>query len=225
MPYELIIFDCDGTLVDSEHLYNTITSEMLTELGFPQYTPALCTQMFCGQSWGNIRKSLEQKHGDVIPDDIVERYTILSRERMEIDLQAVPDALHLVERASSAYKICVASNGEPTNVNKSLHLTGLMDFFHPDHIFTKCIVENAKPAPDLFLHVADVMGANPSNTLVIEDSIAGVAAAVAAKMDVIGFTGSAHDSDHQETMLRKAGATMISDALIHIPDKLKKLNS
>ena len=223
MPYELIIFDCDGTLVDSEHMYNAITSEMLNELGYHEYTPEVCTALFCGQSWGNIRSSLEEKHGEAIPEDIVERYTMLSRARMDEDLTAVSGALSLVERARNEYKICVASNGEITNVNKSLSLTGFMDHFHPDHIFTKCAVENAKPAPDLFIHVADIMGVAPADTLVIEDSIAGVSAAIAANMDVIGFTGSAHDSAHQETMLRKAGAVHISKEFIHIANKLEKL--
>ena len=71
---DLIIFDCDGTLVDSETLYNTITSELLIELGFPEYTPERCIELFAGQAWSTIKKTLEDKHGDIIPHDIIARY-------------------------------------------------------------------------------------------------------------------------------------------------------
>lgn len=218
MKHSLIIFDCDGTLVDSEVLYNTITSELLTEMGFDEYTPQQCIELFAGQAWSTIKATLEEKHGQAIPRDIVERYIKTANGRMDTDLRAPENAHHVVETLKGTHGICVASNGERNNVIKSLHVTGLMDHFIEDHIFTKIQVEKPKPAPDLFLFTAEQMKAEPSQCLIIEDSPAGVVAAVAADIPVIGFTGCAHDKERQAGLLRDAGARIITDQLIHILD-------
>lgn len=217
MP-DLIIFDCDGTLVDSETLYNSITAELLNELGFEEYTPELCIELFAGQAWSTIKAGLEERHGAEIPKDIVERYIAIANARMDTDLQTPLGADDVVSALKAERSICVASNGERNNVIKSLKITGLMDHFIEDHIFTKIQVEQPKPAPDLFLFAAERMGFESSHCLVIEDSPAGVAAAVAANMKVIGFTGCAHDQDQQAELLKNAGAKIITDKLIHITD-------
>ena len=216
MEHSLIIFDCDGTLVDSETLYNTITSELLVGLGFPEYTPERCIELFAGQAWSTIKKTLENKHGDIIPSDIIERYIKIANGRMDTDLKTPNDAHNVVKTLKQDRAICVASNGERNNVIKSLDVTGLKSFFPDEHIFTKIQVPRPKPAPDLFLFAAEQMGFAPSECLIIEDSPAGVAAAVAAGMNVIGFTGCSHDQENQESLLRNAGATQITNQLIHI---------
>lgn len=217
---DLIIFDCDGTLVDSETLYNTITSELLVGLGFNEYTPTRCIELFAGQAWSTIKKTLEDKHGDIIPRDIIDLYIKTANGRMDHDLRTTEGAYEVVKQIKEERAICVASNGERNNVFKSLQVTGLMDLFQEDHIFTKIQVERPKPAPDLFLFTAEQMAFDPSQCLVIEDSPAGVEAAIAANMRVIGYTGAAHDQNRQAELLENAGAQEITNKLIHILDRI-----
>lgn len=218
MP-ELIIFDCDGTLVDSELMYNTVTSELLIGLGFTEYTPERCLELFGGQSWSTIKAMLETKHGQSIPRDIIDLYIKTANERMDT-MMSPPDAKHVVQAVKAQKAACVASNGERGNVIKSLRVTGLLENFPEDHIFTKIQVKNPKPAPDLFLFAADQMGFTPQQCLVIEDSLAGVTAAKAANMNVIGFIGTAHDKPAQAKTLQNAGANVIIERLIHILDHI-----
>ena len=150
MP-DLIIFDCDGTLVDSEYLYNSITSELLNEIGYAEYTPELCMELFTGQSWSTIRGALEERHGEKMPDDIIERYIRIANEKMNHDFEAAPHADTVLSELHQTHSLCVASNGERNNVIKSLQVTGLFDYFGEDRIFSKIQVERPKPAPDLFL--------------------------------------------------------------------------
>ena len=219
MAPKLIIFDCDGTLVDSELLYNTVTSEILNEMGFNEYTPELCIELFGGQSWGTIKAALEEKHAQAIPRDIIDRYIKITNARMD-DLKTPEDAHHVVEKVKTSVTICVASNGERNNVIKSLRVTKLYDHFDEENIFTKIQVERPKPAPDLFLFAAEQMGFAPDQCLVIEDSPAGVTAAKGANMQVIGFIGTAHDPNAQQKLLENAGADHITDRLIHILDHI-----
>ena len=212
---QLIIFDCDGTLVDSEYLYNSITSELLIGLGFEDYTPERCIELFAGQAWSTIKADLEALHGDIIPHDIVRRYIETCNQRMDTDLRVPDGAEALLDSVSQHYSLCVASNGERGNVIKSLSVTGLIRYFDERRIFTKIEVSHPKPAPDLFLHAAEQMGFAPSKCVVIEDSPAGVEAAVAANMRVVGFTGCAHDQDAQTDLLAKAGA---KDVISHLSD-------
>ncbi len=221
LTYDLIIFDCDGTLVDSESVYSVITSELLTEAGFPEYTPAVCNTLFAGLSWGEMRIWLEEKHRQPMPENIVHRYTEIARERMEAEIKPVHGVHDVLSGLQGNIKICVASNGERGNVLRSLKVTKVLDFFHEPHVFTRIQVERPKPAPDIFLHAAEVMGAAPEKTLVIEDSHVGVTAARAANMDVVGFTGTAHHPGNHELRLKEAGAHGIIDSLIHIPVLLK----
>lgn len=217
---DLIIFDCDGTLVDSEHLYNSITSELLNEIGYDEYTPALCMELFTGQSWSTIRTTLEARHGQKMPDDIIERYIRIANTKMDHDFEATPYADDVLKTLSVGRKICVASNGERGNVIKSLKITGLFHHFGEKHIFSKIQVARPKPAPDLFLFACEQMGIAPDKTLIVEDSVAGVEAACAAGIAVLGFTGAAHVPEKQALALKNAGASVIIESLIHIRDHI-----
>lgn len=220
---ELIIFDCDGTLVDSELLYNTVIADLLSEAGLPEYTPQVCLGLFTGLTFSNIRSLVEKKHGlDLSESMSSERYIARSHARMDEGLNAIEGANAVLQSVSQTHKICIGSNGERASVIKSLQNTGLYDFFggNDEHIFTKIQVKNAKPAPDLFLFAAREMGFNPGQCWVIEDSVAGVTAGVAAGMNVIGFTGSSHNPSEQEKKLREAGANYCAAQLIHILDLL-----
>lgn len=219
--FDLIIFDCDGTLVDSEYLNNKITSDLLIELGLTDYTPEKCIADFAGVAWSNIRQTLVERHGSVIPDDVVKRYIRTVQERMPDLLKPVPDSLDVVTGLKDHITLCVGSNGERSNVMQSLSLSGFDEIFHDANIFTKIQVEQPKPHPDLFLFAAEQMGfADPSRILVIEDSPTGVQAGKAAGMQTWGFTGVAHDKETQHKALEKAGADRVFDRLIHMPEML-----
>lgn len=216
----LIIFDCDGTLVNSEYLYNSITAELLNELGYDEYTPEKCIELFSGQSWSTIRHMIEDRHQEKLPDDLIPRYIKIAERRMHHDFDAVPYAEQVLQSMHGVHKMCVASNGERNNVIKSLDVTRLLQFFEDHHIFTKVQVEKPKPAPDLFLFACEQMQHAPDKALIIEDSPTGVLAAKAANIRVIGYIGTAHDKDMQADKLRAAGAEIILDSLIHIENHI-----
>lgn len=218
--FDLIIFDCDGTLVDTEKLYNTIAAELLTDIGLPEYTPEECFRQFSGQSWSVMLAKLEEKHGIRIDVSIVDRYIDEAKKRIETSLQPVPHVHEVLEHFMGKTKICVASNGERTMVLKSLKLTGLDPYFPNDHVFNKTQVVRPKPAPDLFWFAAEQMGVPPARCAVIEDSVAGVTAGVAAGMFTIGFYGTALDGPQHKYDQEEAGAHATANCLLSLKDIL-----
>lgn len=225
MHTKLTIFDCDGTLVDSEYLNNLATIEILHEQGLLQYDMQYAYQHFVGRKLSAIMADISRDTGHIFLPDTSARYVARAAALLPTLLKPVPGARELVIRAAECGGICVASNGERANVIESLRLCGLKDFFVDKSIYTAIEVQNPKPAPDLFLHAARLMGVDPANTAVIEDSVVGVTAGVAAGMHVIGFTGTHHDPAAHENALRKAGAHEISSNLIHIRDRLFNQNA
>ena len=218
--YDLIIFDCDGTLVDSEYLNNKVCGDVLRDFGLSEYTTEKCFVEFSGRSWTEIRQILEDRHELEIPDQLIQDYIKGVDEQRGTLLKTIPHALETAARCGNKTKICVGSNGERTNVLKSLEQCGFMDIFTNDTIFTKIQVERPKPHPDLFLFAAEQMGVAPSKCLVIEDSPTGVRAGIAAEMDVWGFVACSHDPDLQKKHLKESGATLVFDNFIHISDQL-----
>lgn len=218
--YDLIIFDCDGTLVDSEYLNNKVCGDVLRDFGLSEYTTEKCVVEFSGRSWTEIRQILEDRHECDIPDQIIQDYIKGVDEQRPALLKTIPHALETVKRCETQTKIAVGSNGERSNVLKSLEQCGFMDIFTEDNVFTKIQVERPKPHPDLFLFAAEKMGVSPSRCLVIEDSPTGVLASVAAGMEVWGFVECSHDPNLQKKYLKESGATLIFDNFIHISDQL-----
>lgn len=201
----LLIFDCDGTLVDSELIALEVLSDMMSELGRPM-SVAACLDAFMGRHNADIVLEIERLIGRALPrtagDDMRER--MLARLRAE--LQPVTGIAELLRRLGGPR--CVASSSSLPRIAESLELTGLAPFFGA-HVFSASQVANGKPAPDLFLFAAAQMGVSPRDCLVIEDSVAGVEAGVAAGMAVIGFTGASHADDHHGERLAAAGARSV----------------
>lgn len=218
--YDLIIFDCDGTLVDSEYLNNKVSSDGLIALGLSEYTPERCITEFAGVSWTEIKSILETRHNIEIPRYVIDDYIRNVQEQMETYMKQIDGALDFVRIANNKAKICVGSNGMRVNVLQSLQLSGMMDYFTEDQVFTKIQVKNPKPAPDLFLLAAETMGIVADKCLVIEDSPTGVAAGVAAGMDVWGFVGTSHEPELQRKKLIDRGAGEVFDRFIHIQERL-----
>jgi HAD superfamily hydrolase (TIGR01509 family) len=206
----LVIFDCDGVLVDSEVISNGVLARMLCEEGLPT-TLAEARGDYQGLLLSEVLGRAEGKLGRPLPAGWLDRYERERREEFERELKPVQGAARVVERVEQAsMRICVASQGKLEKTRLSLELTGLLDLFDEQALFSAHSVARGKPHPDLFLHAARAMGAEPSDCVVVEDTPSGVSAAVAASMRAIGY---AADSD--EAALRRAGAEIIQslDAL------------
>lgn len=218
--FDLLIFDCDGTLVDSEYMNNLATIRLLHDEGLTQYDMDYAFEHFVGLRLNMILAGIAKETGHVFPPGMSARYAQMAEEMMPEYLKGIPGADELVAAAAKNMKICVASNGQRENVLSSLERTGLKQFFPDEYVFTGVMVKNAKPAPDLFLLAAEKMGVCPDRCLVIEDSVAGVTGAKAAGMRVFGFTGTHDNHETAEKKLAQAGAAEIFTSLIHIKERL-----
>lgn len=198
---ELVIFDCDGVLVDSEVISNEVLARALTEEGLPT-TLAQARRDYQGLLLSDIASTVQDKLGRQLPEDWIERYEHERAEAFQRELRPVPGAAGTVRRVSAVgLSVCVASQGKLEKTTLSLGLTGLRELFSGDALFSAHSVPRGKPHPDLFLHAAAAMKAKPSRCVVVEDSPSGVAAATSAGMRAVGY---AADSD--ELALRQAGA-------------------
>jgi HAD superfamily hydrolase (TIGR01509 family) len=184
----LVIFDCDGVLVDSEPLSNAALAAVLTAHGLPM-TPEQATAAFMGRSWASCEARIAELLGGPVPDGLQAEYEAARDAAFRDGLRAVPGveaAIDAVEAAGAA--TCVASSGDHAKMAFTLGMTGLRERF-AGRTFSAVDVARGKPAPDLFLHAAAAMGAAPADCTVVEDSPVGVRAARAAGMRVLGFAG------------------------------------
>jgi len=199
---DLIVFDCDGVLVDSEIVSFEAEAEVFGEIGITLTAKDLL-ERFLGMSSASMFAVIERERGIKLPADFAERAARRTLEAFDQRLRPIPGIAELL--ANLPGRKCVASSSEPARIRHSLSLAGILHHFEP-HIFSATQVKHGKPAPDLFLFAAESMGAAPARCLAIEDSVAGVTAARAAGMTVLGFTGGSHCLDGHADKLRAAGA-------------------
>ncbi len=208
----LVIFDCDGVLVDSEPLSNAVLSRLLAQEGL-ELTLAQTRAAYQGKTLAQVVQNAGERIGRPLGERWLARY---ERERAEVfraSLKGVPgmrDCVLAVRRRGMA--VCVASQGSLEKTRLSLDLTGLSDLFEDSWLFSADMVARGKPFPDLFLHAARSMGAAPADSVVVEDTPSGVRAGVAAGMRVYGY---AADSDSDA--LARAGAEIVRSAAELIP--------
>jgi beta-phosphoglucomutase-like phosphatase (HAD superfamily) len=182
-----VIFDCDGVLVDSEPISNATLAEVLTEIGVAM-TPEQSVEAFLGRSWEHAVTVVTARLGEAPPADLHARYRKRLFARFDAELEPVLGiAAALDELDGLGLPRCVASSGSHERIRHGLAVAGLLGYFDDAQIFSAADVEHGKPAPDLFLHAAERMGFEPARTVVVEDSPAGVRAAVAAGMTVLGY--------------------------------------
>ncbi|MDQ0951669.1 HAD superfamily hydrolase (TIGR01509 family) [Streptomyces phaeochromogenes] len=188
MRYELVIFDNDGVLVDSEPISNTLLAAYLTELGHPtSYEESLRDYM--GAAMHRVHDIVQERTGERLPADFDDVFHARVFAAFERELEPVAGAVEVLEKlAADGVPYCVASSGSHERIRVGHRKTGLDRWFDDGRIFSSQDVGRGKPAPDLFLHAAERMGVPPEKCLVVEDSPLGVRAAVAAGMDVYGFT-------------------------------------
>lgn len=184
-PPKLIIFDCDGVLVDSEVIFNQVLSSSLSAHGLP-ISPIESMGLFVGGTMKNVKKKAEEM-GATLPDDWIDALyaQAFARLRQGVDMvNGIENVLDTLDTAQIPY--CVASNGSHEKMEITLGQTGLIKRF-PNRIFSAYAVGIAKPDPGLFLHAAEKLGHQPNGCVVIEDSVNGVMAAKRAKMKCFGY--------------------------------------
>lgn len=187
-PVELVIFDCDGVLVDTERVALPLEVELLGELGW-ELTVDEIAERFLGMSDADYVAAIEDHLGRAVPEGWLESTEPRYRAAFAADLRpvdGVESALDALERAGVA--TCVGSSGSHDKIRFTLGLTGLLDRFE-GRIFSATEVPRGKPAPDLFLHAASSLGAPPARCVVVEDSLLGLDAALAAGMRAIAYDG------------------------------------
>ncbi|MYS72774.1 HAD-IA family hydrolase [Streptomyces sp. SID5926] len=188
MRYDLVIFDNDGVLVDSEPISNRLLAGYLTELGHPtSYEDSLRDYM--GGAMHRVHDLVLERTGRRLPSDFDDVFHARVFAAFERELKPVPGAVDVLEKlAADGVAYCVASSGSHQRIRTGHRKAGLDRWFDDERIFSSQDVGRGKPAPDLFLHAAARMGVAPERCVVVEDSPLGVRAAVAAGMDVYGFT-------------------------------------
>lgn len=189
MPQRLVIFDCDGVLVDSEPIAARLTAESVSELGW-QMSPELAKAEFLGDTFTNIIRRVEERIGRKVPPTwpaTSQAKLLAALERELTPVAGVKSAIQALQAAGVT--VAVGSQGTHEKMQLTLGVTGLLPFF-AGRIFSATEVSRPKPAPDLFLLAAKTLGFAPSETVVVEDSTRGVKAALAAGMRILGYTAS-----------------------------------
>lgn len=211
MTKKLIIFDCDGVLVDSEIIASRIESQMLIELGF-NLSEEEVLRRFTGISSQTMLEMLRQESNISFPDNFIDG--VQSRIIYELENSVQPLMIDLLEYLNNNSIERAVASGSPRNrVLRCLEVTQQMPYFKDNAIFTAQQVNKGKPAPDLFLFTAEKMGYSPKDCIVIEDSTAGFEAALAANMQVIGFVGATHAKyDWHYELLEKYNVPLLKTA-------------
>jgi HAD superfamily hydrolase (TIGR01509 family) len=219
MPVDLVIFDCDGVLVDSEVISCRVHAETLTRHGYPITADQVLVR-FLGVSDREARQTIESEMGRLLPQDFEAQIGHAALQRYASELTAIP----YVGEAIDAIGVpkCVASSGTHEKIRHGLTCAGLYDRLAPD-IFSATQVERGKPAPDLFLFAAERMHATPARCIVIEDSIPGIKGARAAGMTVLGFHGGSHCRPGYDDTLKNAGAFATFDDMRQLPDLIAQI--
>lgn len=188
MSVDLVIFDCDGVLVDSEPISIAVLRDVIAAAGH-DLDEATAYRLFLGRSMTSISETLVEQCGVRFDDTHLSSIRQLLFARFAEELQPIPGIRETL--ATLPHRRCVASSSKPERIRFSLQATGLLDLLEPN-IYSATMVRRGKPAPDLFLHAAREMAAEPSGCIVIEDSPAGIEAAKAAGMRVLAFAGGSH---------------------------------
>lgn len=222
MTPELVIFDCDGVLVDSEMLSVSALLEMIALAG-GNVSEDIAYEHFLGKSMKSVREILASDFGlDLTDQHLTEMRSELMRKFRE-ELKPMPGIAQVLPKLG--VPCCVASSGTLERIRYALEVTGLLGLLEP-HLFSAAMVARGKPAPDLFLHAADKMRAAPRNCLVVEDSPAGIEAARAAGMRVLAFTGGSHTGNPAlKARLASSEPDFIFADMLQLPDLIAGLGA
>lgn len=218
---DLVIFDCDGVLIDSEIIAARVEAELLTQAGY-EISPEEVAALYSGLNFNEILLRIEKVSQVPFQASLIDQADALTDQRLK-DVRIIEGAAQAV--ASVKVPRCICSNSTAERLKMTLGTTGL-DRFFVDRVFSALSVPNGKPkpAPDVFLYGAGQMKANPANTIVVEDSVHGIHGAKAAGMRVIGFTGGAHSYPGHSDILTEAGAETVINRWRDLPAVLDALS-
>ena len=219
--FDLIIFDCDGVLVDSEIIAAEVESKLLTEAGYPIGVEEM-GERFAGMTWQNILLTIEREAAIPLSASLLDKSEKLLDARLARDVKVIDGVKFALSRLRKPY--CICSNSSSHRLDMMLSKVGLKEIFAP-HIFSAKDLgpDRVKPKPDIFLHGAAQFGADPARTLVVEDSVHGITGARAAGMRVVGFTGASHSYPSHADRLTEAGAETVISRMSELPDVIAAL--
>lgn len=212
MKTDLVIFDCDGVLIDSEIIAHRVNVAEVSKIGgFITIEDSIKT--FTGLSNEKTYEILEKKCNTSIPTEFLKKLKKEVIVALQNTLRPIKNIHSVIQYLNNKnIQKCIASNSPPEYLKLTLSITDLANFFKKKHVYSASMVKQGKPEPDLFLHAADKMKVKPQNCLIIEDSIYGIAAAKAAKMPVIGFLGGTHAKySWYKNMIEKTQPSAIAD--------------
>jgi HAD superfamily hydrolase (TIGR01509 family) len=217
----LIIFDCDGVLVDSEILSAQVDCEILAEYGYEVSAEELAHR-YAGLTTDRIFELAGEELGRPIPPAAIRRAELETDRRLGAEVKALPGAQEMLDALDGPR--CICSNSRSERLRITLTKARLWDRFRPYVYSARDVGEGrGKPAPDVFLHAAAALDSDPAEAVVIEDSVAGVTGAVAAGMRVIGFTGASHSWPGHGEALMDAGALTVVRRLTDVPGTIEAL--
>jgi HAD superfamily hydrolase (TIGR01509 family) len=204
---QLVIFDCDGVLADSEIIAARVEAELLTQAGY-EISPEELAEQYAGLTFKDIMLRIEEKAAIPFQASLIDQAEEMIDRRLKVEVRAIEGA-HEAASGVSAPR-CICSNSTPVRLEITLQATRLQPLF-AGRVYSACGTPpmKPKPSPDIFLHAAATHGADPSQTFVIEDSVHGVNGAKAAGMRVIGFTGASHSYPGHADALTEAGAETV----------------
>lgn len=213
--FDLILFDCDGVLVDSEIIAAKVESKLLTEAGYPISVEEM-GERFAGMTWKNILLSIEKEVDIPLSASLIDKSEQLLDQRLAREVKVIEGVAFALARLSGPR--CICSNSSSARLDMMLTKVGLKEAFAP-HIYSAKDLgaDRVKPKPDIFLHGASQFGVSPGKCLVVEDSVHGVHAARAAGMRVVGFTGASHTYPSHADRLTDAGAETVIARMTDLP--------
>jgi len=213
--FDLIIFDCDGVLVDSEIIAAQVESRLLTEAGYPISVEEM-GERFAGMTWKNILLQVEQEASIPLSATLIDKSEKLLDARLARDVKIIDGVKFALARLTT--QRCICSNSSSQRLDMMLDKVGLKPYFAP-HIYSAKDLgpDRVKPKPDIFLHAAEQFKVSPERCLVIEDSTHGIHGARAAGMRVVGFTGASHTYPSHADRLTDAGAETVISRMMDLP--------
>ncbi|WEZ84126.1 HAD family phosphatase [Rhizobium sp. 32-5/1] len=219
---DLILFDCDGVLVDSEIIASQVDAGLLTEAGFPISAEEIA-ERFAGMTWHNILLAIEKEADIPLSANLISKNEAILDKRLASDLTIIDGVKPMLTQIKLPHGIC--SNSTSARLAMMLGKAGIKDHFGV-HIYSARDLgeDRVKPKPDIYLHGAKMFGTDPSRVLVIEDSVHGVHAARAAGMRVVGFTGGSHTYPSHADKLTEAGAETVISRMGALPGVIAALS-
>lgn len=219
--FDLIIFDCDGVLVDSEIIAAQVESRLLTEAGYPISVEEM-GERFSGMTWKNILLTIEKEVDIPLSASLLEQSEKLLDQRLERDVKVIEGVKLALSRISTP--ACICSNSSSHRLDMMLTKVGLKPYFAPNIFSAKDLgPDKVKPRPDIFLHALETFKVSPTRAIVIEDSVHGIHGAVAAGCRVIGFTGASHTYPSHADRLTDAGAETVIARMSDLPATIAAL--